>query len=312
LVGITLYLMFLECLQFYSTWLKLRRLLVALDGMRLQRTFAALPELSMHSLWRFSGSGSRARTKIFARQMEALGHLEKELTDYGSRNCGSDRLLESVHSTRLESSVFSSSRKESGCDFAMLNNGLARAIRFNLRDCAEIVTEDLLIPGWAEEHTSIDVVEPAADGKPAHQKIKLSYNLRVRAGEEFVCLTYVSYLQNLLGRMRTMVLSIAGLFAAIALAVGLYPFAPRPTISLSLLVLLLAIGTIVGVVFAGLDRDNTLSHITNTEPGSLGGHFWIRMVSFIGVPALGLIVSQFPEITDFVFSWIAPTMSAAR
>ena len=132
------------------------------------------------------------------------------------------------------------------------------------------------------------------------------------ARSEFVCLTYVGYLQNLLGRMRTMVLSMAGLFAAIALAVGLYPFTPRPTISLSLLFLLLAIGIVVGVVFAGLDRDSTLSHITNTEPGALGAHFWIRMASFIGVPAMGLIVSQFPEITEFVFSWLEPTMSAMK
>ena len=93
---------------------------------------------------------------------------------------------------------------------------------------------------------------------------------------------------------------------------GFYPFTPRPTISLSLLVLLLVIGTVVGMVFAGLDRDSTLSHITNTEPGSLGVHFWLRMMSFIGVPAMGLIVAQFPEITEFVFSWVAPTMSAMK
>jgi hypothetical protein len=36
------------------------------------------------------------------------------------------------------------------------------------------------------------------------------------------------------------------------------------------------------------------------------------MLSFIGVPAMGLIVAQFPEITDFVFSWIAPTVSQMK
>ncbi len=112
--------------------------------------------------------------------------------------------------------------------------------------------------------------------------------------------------------MRTMVLSVAGLFAAIAISVGFYPYTPRPIISLSLLLLLLLIGAVVGTVFAGLDRDSTLSHITNTEPGALGAHFWLRMFSFIGVPALGLIVAQFPEITDFVFSWIQPSMSAVK
>jgi hypothetical protein len=194
----------------------------------------------------------------------------------------------------------------------MLNTAEAKAIRLKFRDCSEIVTEQLLQPEWRDEHACLDVQEPGAEGAPSREKIRLCENLPVRAGEQFVCLIYAGYLQNLLGRMRTMVLSVAGIFAAIAVAVGFYPFTPRPTISLSLLVLLLAIGTVVGVVFAGLDRDSTLSHITNTEPGSLGTHFWIRLVSFIGVPALGLIVSQFPEITSFVFSWVAPTMDAAK
>jgi hypothetical protein len=61
-----------------------------------------------------------------------------------------------------------------------------------------------------------------------------------------------------------------------------------------------------------MDRDSTLSHITNTQPGALGAHFWIRMISFVGLPAMGLIVAQFPEITDFVFSWVEPTMTAIK
>jgi hypothetical protein len=125
-------------------------------------------------------------------------------------------------------------------------------------------------------------------------------------------MVYVGYLQNLLARMRTMVLSMAGLFAAIALSVAFYPYTPRPTIALSLMLLLLAVGVVVGTVYAGLDRDGTLSHITNTEPGSLGPQFWLRILSFVGVPALGLIVAQFPEVTDFVFSWIAPNLGAMK
>jgi hypothetical protein len=123
---------------------------------------------------------------------------------------------------------------------------------------------------------------------------------------------YAGYLQNMLARMRTMVLSIAGIFAAIALSVALYPYTPRPTIALPLMLLLLGIGVVVSHVCAGLDRDSTLSHITNTEPGSLGGHFWLRIVSFLGVPVLGLLVAQFPEITDLVSSWIQPSLNAMK
>lgn len=311
LIAIALYLIFLECIQFYSTWLFLKRLLVALDRVPLRRTFAALQGLSMRSLWRLSGSGSRARAKIFSRQMDSLAHLRNELAGFEWRHCGTSPLRDSVRHTWEEGHTFIRRRSE-GKDFAMLNTPEAKAIRLRFRACSEMVMADLLEPEWRHERCSLEVQQPVTPGQPPHEKIHLSDNAPVRAAEEFICLIYVGYLQNLLGRMRTMVLSMAGLFAAVALSVGFYPFTPRPTISLSLLFLLLLIGIVVGVVFAGLDRDSTLSHVTNTEPGSLGAHFWLRMVSFIGVPAMGLIVAQFPEVTDFVFSWIEPTMSAMK
>ena len=311
LIAITLYLIFLECIQFYSTWLVLKRLLISLDRVPLRRTFAAMQGLSMRSLWRLSGAGSRARAKIFSRQMDSLAHLRNELDGFEWRHCGTTALRDAVRTTWEAGHAFIRHRNE-GKDFAMLNTPEAKAIRLEFRTCSEIVIAELLEPEWRHERCSLEVEQPVTPGEPPHEKIRLSDNAPVRAAEEFICLIYVGYLQNLLGRMRTMVLSMAGLFAALALSVGFYPFTPRPTISLSLLFLLLLIGTVVGVVFAGLDRDSTLSHITSTEPGSLGAHFWLRMVSFIGVPAMGLIVAQFPEVTDFVFSWIEPTMSAMK
>ena len=104
----------------------------------------------------------------------------------------------------------------------------------------------------------------------------------------------------------------AGVFVAVALALAFYPYTPRPLLALLLLMLLLVLGVAVAVVYAGLDRDSTLSHITNTTPGTLGSAFWVRIVSFVGVPALGLIVAQFPGIADFVVSWIQPGMNAMK
>jgi hypothetical protein len=312
LVAIALYLILLEAMQFYSTWLVLKRLLQALDRYPLRRTFAALQGLSMRSLWRFSGTSSRARYKIFSRQMESLLHLRNEMDSVEWPKCGTTALRDSVRTTWQAGRHFIGGRLDDDKDFAMVNDVTARAIRLTFRDCTEIILEDLLVPEWEDERSSLAIQETPAEDSPAQEGIKLSEKRPVQAGEEFVCLMYVGYLQNLLGRMRTMVLSMVGIFAAIALSVGFYPFTPRPTISIALLFLLLTIGAVAGAVFAGLDRDSTMSHITNTEPGALGSHFWLRMLSFVGVPALGLIVSQFPEIRDFVFSWITPTMSGMK
>jgi hypothetical protein len=310
LLGIALYLILLESAQFYSTWLALKRLLLALNRLPLRRTFAALQGLSMRSLWSFSGTSSRARFKIFSHQLETLLYLKNELAAPESRTYGNDSLRDSVRNTWRLGRHFVEQRSKLP-DVAMFNDGEALDTRLRFCECGEQILNNLLLPEWLRERNA-PVLRDGPPENRAEEHMPLSNVAAVKMAEEYLCMIYVGYLQNLLGRMRTMVLSMTGIFAAIALSVGFYPFTPRPIISLSLIFLLLLIGVVVGMVYAGLDRDSTLSHITNTEPGSLGAQFWLRMVSFVGVPALGLIVGQFPEITNFVFSWIAPTMNAAK
>jgi hypothetical protein len=90
-----------------------------------------------------------------------------------------------------------------------------------------------------------------------------------------------------------MALSILGLFAAIAFSLAFYPYTPRPAIVLCLLALLLIVASLVRLIYAGLSRDETVSHITNTEPGALGWDFWTRIAGFIEVPLIGLFTAQF-------------------
>jgi hypothetical protein len=142
--------------------------------------------------------------------------------------------------------------------------------------------------------------------------LPLSEDEPIRQAEEFVCLIYVAYLQNLLARMRTMVLSIIGVLAAMMFSVAFYPYIPRPTTTICLLMLAVVLASAVAFVYAGLERDSKLSHITNTEPGKLGLGFWVSYGSFIGVPIVGLLVALFPAITDFVTSWIEPGLNAAK
>jgi hypothetical protein len=74
----------------------------------------------------------------------------------------------------------------------------------------------------------------------------------------------------------------------------------------------LVVGSIVAVVYAGLSRDATVSHITNTEPGALGPEFWVKLATSIGVPFIGLLAAQFPGITDFLVSWLEPGLNAVK
>jgi hypothetical protein len=311
--AIGLYLLMLDCSQLLITWFRLKRLLLALNRLPLRRTFAALQGLSMHSLWSMSGTSSRARYTIFSHQIESLVHFRNELGSSDARDCGGPTLRHAIDKSFVHAMRFIETRSQ-GADLAMVNDSEALAVRRSLSRCTEQVIRTFLVPEWFAERISMDIAETTGGGPadPSKEHLPLSGKQSVRLAEEFVCLVYVGYLQNLLARLRTMVLSTTGVFAAIALSVAFYPYTPRPLLALSLLLLLMALGAVVAVVYAGLDRDSTLSHITNTEPGKLGANFWIRILSFVGVPAMGLIVAQFPEITDFVVSWVQPSMNAVK
>jgi len=49
-------------------------------------------------------------------------------------------------------------------------------------------------------------------------------------------------------------------------------------------------------------RDATLSLITDTSPGELGGDFWLKLLQFGALPLLSLLAAQFPEVANFLFS----------
>jgi hypothetical protein len=310
LLGIGGYLMLVDCCQFVATWLGLKRLLLALNRLPLRRTFAALQGLSMYSLWNMSGASSRARLTIFSHQFESLSDLCNELDSFDSRASGTANVRAVISKTVIEGANYIDGRSKIA-DLALLNDDDAFKIRRVMSLCTEKIFEDILMPAWHEERRSMDLAESREAGKQ-REILPLSDETAVMLAEEFVCLVYVGYLQTVLARMRTMVLSMAGVFVTVAFAVAFYPYTPRPLLTLCLLLLLAVLGIAVAVVYAGLDRDSTLSHITNTTPGSLGAGFWMRILSFVGVPVLGLLVAQFPEITDFVFSWVQPGMSAMK
>jgi hypothetical protein len=61
-----------------------------------------------------------------------------------------------------------------------------------------------------------------------------------------------------------------------------------------------------------MHRDATLSHVTNTKPGELGPEFWFKLVGFGFAPVIGLLARIFPSITDFLFSWLQPSISSLK
>jgi hypothetical protein len=309
MLAIAFYVLVLECAQLSGTWLALKRLLLALNRTPLRRTFLALQGLSMYSLWNMSGTSSRARYSIFSHQLESLHHLRNVLDSLAASERDDERVRQAVHTACEQGRLFIEKRC-AVADLAMINDEEGRVMREDFRRCTEKILDGLAAE-WCRERGTLDLAE-RVDKASAATILPLSEDEPIRRAEEFTCLIYIGYLQNLLARMRTMVLSILGVFAAIAFSLAFYPYIPRPAIVVSLLSLLLVLGSVVASVYAGLARDETLCHITNTEPGALGLDYWLRLASFIGVPVMGLLAAQFPGTTDFVASWIEPSLNAVK
>jgi hypothetical protein len=104
-----------------------------------------------------------------------------------------------------------------------------------------------------------------------------------------------------------MILGSLFLFVATNLAVSSYPCDPLAVLGgMFLVVFVINDGTVVWI-YAQMHRDAALSHITNTQPGELGGKFWWQLVTFGAGPLLGLLTTLFPSLTEFISSWMQPT-----
>jgi hypothetical protein len=177
----------------------------------------------------------------------------------------------------------------------------------------QLLTE-LLIPEWMEEQDSLilddEALEEASEGK--QKAAPLSEKPHIRNAEEFVCLPYLGFVQNILGRIRTIIMGMLSLFVATAVALSSYPFDPRQGLSAAMIALFIVLGAAMLYVYAQMHRDTTLSHVTNTTPGELGLDFWLKSASFGIAPVLGLLATVFPQVSDFIFSWLEPGIQSMK
>ena len=130
--------------------------------------------------------------------------------------------------------------------------------------------------------------------------------------EEFVGLIYIYAIQHVLLDIRSHILAFTFSYFFLLMALSAYPVAPHHSIMVMLVGLLMAFVIMVVIVFAQMHRDSILSRTTSTEPGKLDIGFYEKLISVLGVPLIGLLASQFPEISNFLFSWLEPSLQTLK
>jgi len=225
------------------------------------------------------------------------------------------KAIEDTTSKRLEFAEWYSSHWD---DWKARRLTGLKAVQHSLANTAATMLTELLVPTWRNEGESLafDPAGKADDGgkdkTDAKPQSAGTLPPHMRNAEELVCLVYLAFIQNIVGRMRSLVMGIICIFLAITVAVSSYPFDPRPLLSGIVVVLFAILGATIIAVYSQMHRDPTLSRLTGTTPGELGSDFWIKLIGFGAGPVLALVATVFPEFTGFIFSWIQPGIASIK
>lgn len=286
-------------------WNEFHVLLRALENLPLRRSFDLLKGFTWRPLWKLAGTtGMMNFYRLITREMEALRQLKNLdvkdavlLQRIASVESQADMLAD-FYRHKQGSEDQTRVRLESG--LRNLHKRIADASAAALHYLAERWNEEGFDPnGINIEHNS---------EKPETQHIPK----RTACAERFVCLYFLNYILVILRRIQSLLLSIGGMFVFILLSLNFYPFEPHLSLRTLVLILFFLILAAVGFVYAQMHKDAVLSRITDTRPGELGLDFYLRMGGFVLVPLLSLLAAQFPEMNNFLFSWLEPALQALK
>jgi hypothetical protein len=297
--------------QLVNVWHELRKLLTHLDRLPLRRSMAAFPGVSWNSVWTISGNVLDMRYKLLTNELRCMTHLKNSLAAPNPLSAA----IAGIEKSQGEFAQWYSKFYDKPDN---LDQKPVEKIQRRLANFAGLLMTKMLLPAWRQEKGAELAVGIAGDGTPSqeNQRDELTpvsqLDPSIRHAEQLVCYVYLGFIQNVLGRMRSLVMCILLLFIAATIAMANYPFDPRPAISGAMVLLFGVLTAAIVVVYAQVHRDPILSLVTNTKPGELGGDFWLKLLGFGAGPVLGLLTTLFPQLTDFLFSWLQPSLTSIK
>jgi hypothetical protein len=128
--------------------------------------------------------------------------------------------------------------------------------------------------------------------------------------EEIAAIFATDYLAWALRHLRHLAI---GLLASVGLGTLLlssYAFEPHTFVRLCFFAVS-GLGVVALVVaLVQFNRDPVLSRITDTTGGKVtwDAPFLANLIAIVGIPVITLLGSQFPEVRDFLFGWLAPIL----
>jgi hypothetical protein len=286
-------------------WLEFRNLLNAIERLPFRRGLGDLKNLTWKPLWKLAGNGRQEFLQMLGGEVDSLTQIDNGGWLYGALTTAINKAKDAKNKVAADYEDLRN-RVEGATPGKVLES--FRLLQVSL---AEAASEALIYTNkqWKQEAYVPPAVQ--SDGKDAPAELPAA-DSTVRAIEHFLCLFYVNIILVPLRRLQTLILALAGVFVFVLLSYSSYPFESRESFHVLLISVFFVISLVVGIVYGQMYANPLLSRITNTKPGELGLDFWVRLGTFVFIPLLSLLSVQFPEINNFLFSWLQPALQSIK
>jgi hypothetical protein len=286
-------LILLDVLQFLELWNELRGLLRSLNSVSFKRSFVPINDFNWRQLWSISGISLHNRMAILGAQIKYLNALKEE-RGFSPADRALDKLIGKYRKIDL-----------SDVDSAMFRSDLKKIYR--LLASAGKVADSNLQKWKTTEHrlalpTQLQMLQIALANQNAQKEGRFSdekeeierLSQRQRDAEQFLCLLYIGYIQTVIARLHTLLISVGLMFSLAALGVAIYPFTPIAPFLVTGFGMMLLIGWAFFKIFSEMDRDPILSRIVNGDDRKLQVSFYVRFGEAVALPVLTLASSFLP------------------
>jgi hypothetical protein len=297
-----------------EVWRGGEQLLSAIDRVPLRDAFGRLQGFEWASLWAPASSTLRESYRYVGRQIESLERFigAAEISISKSRSLIPEQpLLDQLRTAVAQRQSVLNAIREVNDETASTSKIFAEYETMQKAAAAsagQIICQVLAL-AWARTDRPVASETPKFLRKRAWRTP--SGRLLLLA-EEYVALTYTSFLATVFVRIRSLVMAAIGIYVSLLMAMSVYPFEPSPTLLTMGVALLLASGVVVGYVYVRMHKDGILSRLTATKEGELDGHFWFQLIGAGAVPVLALIAGQFPAFNQIAAGLLEPAIKALK
>jgi hypothetical protein len=289
-------LLVLDLLQFIWLWDELRGLLRALNRESFRRSFVPIEDFKWRNLWSFSGVSFRDQRVLYAAQIDCVVELSRKhgLSVFALSAFKLDNIRMFYNTVDLDTVTLA--------EHALNTKDFFDAMKLAGREAATLVASQRYSPLAVKLSNSVEAIQRSLGrqgrddgGRFSNEAEELA---RIpewqQASERLLCLMFIAFIQTIVARLHSLLVSVASLFSLITMSIAIYPFVPFYPLLLTGISLLLAIGWGFYKVFSEMDTDPILSRIVNGDDRKLQGSFYLKFTEALALPLLTLGSSILP------------------